>query len=182
MLLTCYIFGAYCIKSIIQVDWIGCLGEANHANQMQNTVQYFKLNAWHECATLHNTMNVWHCTSLRCQLVISLYPCRSYTVASSSRTIKTCGFVATRPASGYWTNSIGWLLETGMILPASQPCSVHSTVAISMRFTSGYYILRCTPGSPSGIAGAIAYWIVHYSTIYWEWYYSLCIIVLLYYE
>ena len=145
MLLTCYIFGACCIKSIIQTDWIDCLEEANHASQMQNTMQHFKLNAWYECATMYNTMNVWHCTSLRCQLVISLYPWRPYTVASSSITTKARRFIATRPASGYWTHSIGWLPETGMILPASQPRSVHSTVARSMRFASGYYVLRCTP-------------------------------------
>ena len=70
-------------------------------------------------------MNVWHCTSLRCQLVISLYPHRLYTVASSSRTIKAYRFIATRPASSYWTHSVSWLpvwWENGDFPPLHRLC------------------------------------------------------------
>ena len=161
---------------------------------MWGTVQHFKSNARHECATLRDTMNARHCecTTLRlfemsnCHL---LHPCRSCTFASSSRTIKACKSFATRPA--YRTHPLGWLPETGMILHASQSHSVRSAVAMSAgsqgtiqillrftrllsvlvihllscaRFASDFYILRCAPGSSSGIAGTIAYCIVHRHT------------------
>lgn len=70
-----------------------------------------------------------HCASLRCRLVISLHPRRSYTVASSSRTIRARKSFATRPA--YRTHPIGWLPETGTIMPASQPRPVLPAVAMS---------------------------------------------------
>ena len=148
------------------------------------------MNARHcECATLR----LFEMSN--CHL---LHPCRSYTVASSSRTIKACKSFATRPA--YRTHLIGWLPETGMTLHASQSRSVRSAVAMSAgsqgtiqtllrftrllsvlaihllsceRFTSDFYILRCAPGSPSGIAGTIAYCIAHHRTasVYRERYY-----------